>query len=79
MTPQEKAKQLVERFYFALPNNGSQTGVCNVHQRWDEGKQCATIAVDEIITALKIADITAMDGSWYCNEWQEVQAEIEKL
>jgi hypothetical protein len=37
------------------------------------------MAVDEIIMALKIADITAMDGSWYCNEWTEVKQEIEKI
>jgi hypothetical protein len=79
MTPTQKARALVERFYLALPNNGSQTGINNVHSRWEEGKQCALMAVDEIITALKIADITAMDGSWYVNEWTEVQAEIEKI
>jgi len=78
-TPQQEARRLVERFYLALPNNGSQTGINNVHSRWEEGKKCAKMAVDEIINALKIADITAMDGSWYTNEWLEVQAEIEKL
>lgn len=47
-TPQQKARQLVERFYFALPNNGSQTGINNVHSRWEEGKKCAQIAADEM-------------------------------
>jgi hypothetical protein len=42
-------------------------------------KECALIAVDEIINALQIADITSMDGSWYINEWEEVKQEIETL
>jgi hypothetical protein len=49
MTAKEKANQLVQRFYFSLPNNGSQTGINNVHSRWEEGKMCALIAIDEII------------------------------
>ena len=46
MTAKEKANQLVQRFYFSLPNNGSQTGINNVHSRWEEGKMCALIAVE---------------------------------
>ena len=69
MTPAEKAKLLVQKFYFSLPNNGGQTGLCNVHQRWEEGKICARIAVDEIL-----------DKDGYNNDyWQEVKQEIEKL
>ena len=45
-----------------------------------DGYLCyAKIAVDEIINALKIADITSMDGSWYINEWLEVKQELKKL
>jgi hypothetical protein len=71
MTPKQKARQLVERFYFALPNNGSQTGVCNVHQRWEEGKMCAAMAVDEILAGYM--------GNPKVKYWKEVQQEIEKL
>jgi len=74
MTPQEKAKQLVQRFYFSLPNNGSQTGINSVHDRWAEGKQCALIAVDEIIQA-HIHNEGARHMKW----WQEVKAEIDKI
>ena len=77
MTAREKAGWLIERFYFSLPNNGSFTGINNINQRWEEGKKCALIAVDEIINALKIADITSMDGNWYIDEWLEVKQEIE--
>jgi len=74
MTPAEKAKLLVQKFYFSLPNNGGQTGLCNVHQRWDEGKICARIAVDEIIDALDQSLIDA-DIEW----WKQVKQELEKL
>ncbi len=73
MIPKDKAHQLVTRFYLALPNNGSQTGINNVHQRWDEGKMCALMAVDEIMNALE------ENGSWNYDYWNEVKQEIEKL
>jgi len=76
MTPAEKAKLLVQKFYFSLPNNGGQTGLCNVHQRWDEGKICARIAVDEIIQSRKDDNIFKSQDLVY---WQEVKQEIEKL
>jgi len=45
-----------------------------------DGYACyAEVVVDEIINALKIADITSMDGSWYIDEWLEVKQEIEKI
>lgn len=83
MTPQEKAKQLVQRFYFSLPNNGSQTGINSVHDRWAEGKKCALIAVDEIINTLNY-DIRDLDvrGSVLLDlikYWEEAKQEIERL
>jgi hypothetical protein len=68
MTPKEKAKELVERFTFICKE-------CNYD--WN-AKQCALIAVDEII-----------NDDWYINTfedlisrktyWKEVKQEIEKL
>jgi hypothetical protein len=78
MTPKEKAKQLVQKFYFSLPNNGGQTGLCNIHQRWDEGKICARIAADEIIKEYGTYYKVEVDGK-YMSYWQEVKQEIEKL
>lgn len=76
MTPAEKAKQLVQRFYLSLPNNGSFTGLNNINRRWEEGKNCALIAVDEIIKALRkdLPEIGLGKGYWY-----DVKQEIEKL
>ena len=74
MIPKDKAYQLVTRFYLALPNNGSQTGINNVHQRWEEGKRCAMMAVDEILA------ITDEEEQYILyKHWQEVKQEIEQL
>ena len=83
MTPSEKAKLLVQKFYFSLPNNGGQTGLCNVHQRWDEGKICARIAADEIMEFMRMDDeyteTASNANSKWVYYWQEVKQEIEKL
>lgn len=71
-TATQKARQLVERFYFALPNNGSQTGINNVHSRWEEAKMCAQITVEE----LRKWDDQSGGMSGYLIE---VQEEISKL
>jgi hypothetical protein len=76
MTPKEKADQLTQRFYFSLPNNGSQTGINNVHSRWDEGKKCASIAVDEIVQSRKDDNIFRSQDLVY---WTQVKQELEKL
>jgi hypothetical protein len=62
MTPQEKAKELVEKYAIWSWNET----VCD----YEVAKQCALIAVDEIIK--------------YCHAehieyWEEVKTEIEKL
>jgi hypothetical protein len=77
MTPKEKADQLTQRFYFSLPNNGSQTGINNVHNRWEEGKMCALMAVDEIMKAIGWDEMEL--GVDRDNYWTEVKQEIEKL
>lgn len=73
MTPQEKAKELVEKF---IPH----TRVFHEELGWedyiDSATQCALIAVDEIL-----ADKMEMDGMRVINDpyWLEVKQEIEKL
>jgi hypothetical protein len=77
MTPQEKAKQLVDRYYFSLPNNGSFSGINNINSRWDEGKQCALIAVDEILNVVE--RVYYHDANMLVPYWEEVKQEIEKI
>jgi len=77
MTAKEKADQLTQRFYFSLPNNGSQTGINNVHSRWEEGKMCALIAVNEIIDAIDWHEYETPNKE--LNYWLDIRKEIEKL
>jgi len=71
MTPQEKAKELVDKFYdieYAdfYQNNGYS-------MNWSEIQQCALIAVDEII------EVLSKDINPLVNYWFQVKEEIEKL
>jgi len=75
MTPKEKAKDLVRDMEFEIPYVHDPTEP----QGDDIAKQCALIAVDEIIKAIPDA---SDDNSPYNHElkyWQEVKQEIEKL
>jgi len=47
MEPKERANNLVDKFYYSLPNNGSYSGINSIVSRYDEAKQCALITVDE--------------------------------
>ena len=68
MEPKEKAKQLRDK-YFAL--------VSMTHAEWDLSKQCALIAVDEIIMEREViyASLGIAPGQF----WKDVKQEIEAL
>jgi hypothetical protein len=71
MTPEEKAKQLFGRYAMYLRAN----------LRYDEeadedAKQCALIAVDEILEDQMIQDGMRIEYPQY---WIDVKREIEKL
>jgi hypothetical protein len=61
MTPQKKAKELVDKF--------SNVPLLDSY----EAKQCALVAVDEIILEM---DNVMVPNKYY---WNEVKQEIEKL
>lgn len=65
MTPQEKAKELFDKMYFVDDPMG------NYPMCFETAKQCALIAVDEIIK-------NSFPGTIECY-WQQVKQEIEKL
>ena len=75
MTPKEKAKELVNKFY-------SQTDDENIIFciNWSSAKKAASIAVDEILYEF---DHLAWDNDTYGTSkmkyWQQVKQEIEKL
>lgn len=77
MTPKEKASDLVCNFY-EIQSNEYDYGI-----NWEMAKQCALIAVDEILKANPCEEeATKHDGyvwSDNSNYWQEVKNEIAKL
>jgi len=66
MTPQEKAKDLYDSYWYCLFES-------NITQRNYWTKQCALIAVDEIILEM---DNVMLPNKHY---WNEVNQEIEKI
>lgn len=76
MTPKEKAQSLVDRMERSK------------EMPYQYAKQCALIAVDEILDYLAIIEQNETtdfafggnyDGDTYFNYWNEVKKEIEKL
>ena len=68
MTPKEKAEELVNKFYRII-HLDKMTIDFNL------AKQCALIAVDEILFALSFHSDTELGEAYY----NEVKKEIEKL
>ena len=74
MTPQEKAKELVEKMYLVHSNFASEITMYFA-------KQCALILVDEIIKQMPSVYVTHDEeiNSGHRQYWQQVKQEIEKL
>ena len=72
MEPKDKAEELVNKFY-EIENNSDYFGV-----NWKIAKQCALIAVDEVIQQLTPIE-KAPNNKFAFQYWQEVKQEIEKL
>ena len=73
MTPKEKARELVDKYYHLFSVKLENT--ISIY----EAKHCALIAVDEVIKTY-----TNKDGTYFLFEeevdyWQNVKQEIEKL
>lgn len=65
MTPKEKAIELVNK-YWKIGEEEYQDTILN----WEESKQCALIAVDEIL------ETCYLEKEWF---FEEVKQEIENL
>lgn len=78
MSPKEKAEQLVNSFYYALPNNGRRTGLNSTAIRFKEAIKCALIAADELIDShLLLTTTHESEPSIRCKSyWQQVKNEI---
>jgi hypothetical protein len=66
MTPQEKAIELIDKY----KNYALSTGVDENNLSFDDLKQCALIAVDELLEECRL------ERDWY---WDRVKTEIEYL
>ena len=75
MTPKEKSKDLINSFYYALPNNGSETGLNSTTERYKEAIQCASICVDEILNHHSQEQGLYRIDTYF---WQEVKNELKK-
>jgi hypothetical protein len=77
MTPKEKAKELVGRFYVWTSRNTTKVNIAHY-----DAKQCALICVDEIISKGGTKNVIQYEPNCFTNGveyWQEVKQEIEKL
>lgn len=79
MTTEEKAKELVEKFY-----NQLMTATPNLNRPKYQAKQCALVAVEEIVKLCKILDyyetslVLEDTKDWKCF-YEKVKEEINKL
>lgn len=86
MTAKEKAEDLIDSFHKCMPFKDLKLGSCLEDERLIQemellsAKQCALIAVDEIINTNALSEMLdyGIDKTnlFY---WQEVKQEIEKL
>lgn len=77
MTPKEKALDLVRSFYEVYPVNGNEYGM-----EWGMAKQCALIAVDEMIIQNGELYLKGIAKEYYAQKNAylfEVKIEIENL
>lgn len=73
MTPQEKAKELFDKYAYFVRMYNDDT------PRIDMQKQCALIAVDEIIQQLNTIDFDKQseDYDFLIDWWNQVKIEID--
>jgi len=84
MTTQEKAAELVDSFYQTTPNEcfvNEPIGIAGRYKAWEQSKQCALIAVDEILKSLGYKSLsdspyTTLEARQY---YVQVKQEIENL
>lgn len=73
MTPKEKAEKLVLKF-----REFPQEGTMMFYLAFEISKQCALIAVDELLNNF-LSNKTTKYGRERYHFWQKVKQEIEKL
>ncbi len=72
MTPKEKARELFDRIHKEIYNR-------DMYNDLNRAKQCALIAVDEILGLSKIVSLRRDEVYMELEYWLEVKQEIELL
>ena len=77
MTPQEKAKELLDKMYYSGRYDDKEDYIPAM--AWKRAKQCALMAVDEMIE--KLVELSNDEFTFIhdVKYYQEVKQEIEKL
>lgn len=75
-TEKETATELVDKMYYARRYKDAEDYI--PLEAWEHAKQCALVAVDEIINCDSFFK-TLEDTKAFTKYWYEVQYEIEKL
>jgi hypothetical protein len=82
MTAKEKAKELVDKFYQRFPLTmdviTTRGDLSWEYDSWNEAKQCALIAVDEILSNDGWSS-SLKEWNIFKNYFEDVKQEIEKL
>jgi len=73
MTPKEKAKELVDRYWVYL-----RAGLMYDEEAKEDAKHCALIAVDEVLSIGIMSECDWQIEHLY-TYWAEVKQEIEKI
>jgi hypothetical protein len=68
MTPQQKAKELFNKYYLLIDI-----------KNYENTKNCALIAVDEVLEATKRYDYTLGPNPSFNHYWLNVKKEMDKL
>ena len=82
MTPKEKAEELVDKFYQTTPNEyfvNEPIGIKGRYKSWEQAKQCALIAVDEILNSNPNYPEFKENEGTPIRYWEVVKQEIENL
>lgn len=77
MSPKEKAEELVDKMYYSRKYKDGED--YRAQEAWVHAKQCALIAVDEIINSNPHSNPFNTNVESTMSYWQEVKYEIEKL